>query len=49
MIDVTALLPKILRANGANAELAVKMAWAQRGGPGFRRPTIPIRLVSRRH
>ena len=37
MIDLTALLPKLLRANGANAELAVKIAWSKAAGPGLRR------------
>ncbi|HXI23604.1 MAG TPA: DUF721 domain-containing protein [Pyrinomonadaceae bacterium] len=47
MIDLTALLPKLLRANGANAELAVKLAWSKAAGAGLRRQTIPVRLVSK--
>ena len=47
MIDLTALLPKLLRANGANAELAVKLAWSKAAGAGLRRHTIPVRLVSK--
>src|SRR5437660_3774980 len=47
MIDLTALLPKLLRANGANAELAVKLAWSKAAGAGLRRQTIPLRLVSK--
>src|SRR5947207_11103022 len=38
MIDVTRLLPKIVRAN---PELAVKMAWARAAGEGLRRNTHP--------
>jgi hypothetical protein len=47
MIDLTALLPKLLRANGANAELAVKLAWSKAAGAGLRRQTIPVRLVAK--
>src|SRR6185295_13952933 len=47
MIDLTALLPRLLRANGANAELAVKLAWSKAAGTGLRRHTIPVRLVSK--
>ena len=47
MIDLTALLPRLLRANGANAELAVKIGWSKAAGAGLRRHTIPIRLVSK--
>lgn len=47
MIDLTALLPKLLRANGANAELAVKLAWSKAAGAGLRRETMPVRLVSK--
>src|SRR5205814_6592194 len=47
MIDLTALLPKLLRANGANAELAVKLAWSKAAGTGLRRHTIPVRLESK--
>lgn len=44
MIDLTALLPKLLRTNGANAELAVKLAWTRASGSGLRRQAIPLRL-----
>src|ERR1041385_9333799 len=47
MIDLTALLPKLLRANGANAELAAKLAWSKAAGTGLRRHTIPVRLVAK--
>src|SRR2546429_3294597 len=47
MIGLTALLPKLLRANGANAELAVKLAWSKAAGTGLRRHTIPVRLESK--
>jgi hypothetical protein len=41
MIDVTRLLPRMVRAN---PELAAKIAWAQAAGPGLRRNAIPVRL-----
>ncbi|HYV24451.1 MAG TPA: DUF721 domain-containing protein [Pyrinomonadaceae bacterium] len=47
MIDLTALLPRLLRANGANAELAVKLAWSKAAGTGLRRHTIPVRLTAK--
>ena len=47
MIDLTALLPKLLRANGANAELAVKLAWSKAAGAGLRRATVPVRLAAK--
>ena len=47
MIDLTALLPKLLRANGANAELAAKLAWTKAAGAGLRRHTTPVRLASK--
>jgi hypothetical protein len=47
MIDLTALLPKLLRANGANAELAVKLAWSKAAGAGLRRHTVPVRLAAK--
>jgi hypothetical protein len=47
MIDLTAMLPKLLRANGANAELAVKLAWSKAAGAGLRRATVPVRLVAK--
>src|SRR5437764_9966216 len=47
MIDLNAMLPKLLRANRANAELAVKLAWSKAAGAGLRRYTIPVRLESK--
>src|ERR1041384_7679104 len=47
MSDLTSLLPKLLRANGANAELAVQLAWSKAAGTGLRRQTIPVRLVAK--
>ena len=44
MVDLTRLLPKLLRANGGNPELAVKLAWSRAAGPGLRRQAIPVRL-----
>jgi len=41
MIDLTRLLPKLLRAN---PELAVKLAWARAAGTGLRRQAVPFRL-----
>lgn len=41
MIDLTRLLPKLLRAN---PELAVKLAWARAAGSGLRRQAVPQRL-----
>jgi hypothetical protein len=45
MIDLTRLLPKLLRAN---PELAVKLAWARAAGPGLSRQAVPFRLESGR-
>lgn len=45
MIDLTRLLPKLLRAN---PELAVKLAWARAAGTGLSRQAIPFRLDSGR-
>src|SRR5437870_5721666 len=39
MIDVTRLLPKIVKAN---PELAVKIAWCRAAGEGLRRNTNPF-------
>ena len=47
MIDLTKLLPKLLRANGGNPELAVKMAWSRAAGAGLRAHAIPFRLDGR--
>ena len=44
MVDVTRLLPKLLRANGGNPELAAKLVWARAAGAGLRRHAIPFRL-----
>jgi len=44
MIDLTLLLPGLLRAN---PELAVKVAWDRAAGAGLRRQAIPFRLDGR--
>ena len=44
MIDLTRLLPKLLRAHGG-AELAVRLAWARAAGPHLRRIAIPLNLA----
>lgn len=41
MIDLTRLLPKLLRAN---PDLAVKLAWARAAGSGLSRQAVPFRL-----
>src|SRR5204863_5717598 len=41
MIDLTRLLPKLVRAN---PELAVKLAWSRAAGEGLRRNAIPVSL-----
>jgi hypothetical protein len=41
MIDLTRLLPRLLRAN---PELAVKLAWARAAGTGLARQAVPFRL-----
>jgi len=41
MIDLTRLLPKLVRAN---PELAAKMAWSRAAGEGLRRNAVPVRL-----
>jgi hypothetical protein len=41
MIDITRLLPRMLRAN---PELAAQMAWTQAAGPGLRRNAVPVQL-----
>lgn len=41
MIDVSLLLPKIVRAN---PELAAKLAWARAAGEGLRHNAVPVRL-----
>ena len=42
MTDLTRLLPKLLRANGGNPELAVKLAWRRAAGPGLRQHATPL-------
>ena|SRR5947207_10850638 len=44
MIDLTLLLPKLLRSN---PELAVKLAWTRAAGTGLRRQVVPFRLEHR--
>ena len=41
MIDLTRLLPKLVRAN---PELAAKLAWTRAAGAGLRRHAVPVRL-----
>lgn len=43
MIDLSRLVPKLLRANGGNLELAVKVAWSRAAGPGLRRHAVALR------
>ena len=45
MLDLTRILPKLLRAN---PELAVKLAWARAAGTGLARQAVPFRLDSGR-
>ena len=47
MIDLSKLLPNLLRANGGNVELAVKLAWSRAAGTGLRPHAIPFRLDGR--
>jgi len=47
MIDLNRLLPKLLRANGGNPELAVKLAWSRAAGPGLSRHAVAVRLQGR--
>ena len=47
MIDLTKLLPKLLRANGGNPEMAVKLAWSRAAGGGLREHAIPVRVDGR--
>ena len=44
MIDLTTVLPRLLRTTGANKELAVNLAWTRAAGSGLRRHTAPLRL-----
>jgi hypothetical protein len=41
MIEITQILPRLLRAN---PEVAVKLAWARTAGAGLRRQTTLVRL-----
>jgi hypothetical protein len=41
MIDLTRLLPRLLRAN---PELSVKLAWARAAGAGLSRQAVPFRF-----
>ena len=43
MIDLTRILPKLLKANGG-PELAVKLAWARAAGAGLRSHAAALRL-----
>ncbi len=47
MIDLSRLVPKLLRANGGNLELAVKLAWSLAAGAGLRRHAVPVRWRER--
>lgn len=47
MIDLTRLLPKLLQANGGNAELAARLAWSRAAGPGLRPHAVPTYLQGR--
>jgi Dna[CI] antecedent DciA-like protein len=44
MVDITKLLPRLLRAN---PELAAKLAWSQAAGEGLRRNAIPVNLIGK--
>lgn len=44
MVDLTKLLPRLLRAN---PELAAKLAWSQAAGEGLRRNAIPVSLIGK--
>ena len=44
MIDVTRLLPRIVKAN---PDLAAKLAWARAAGEGVRRNAVAVRLQGR--
>ena len=44
MVDLTKLLPRLLRAN---PELAAKLAWSRAAGEGLRRNAIPVSLVGK--
>jgi len=44
MVDLTKLLPRLLRAN---PEVAAKLAWSRAVGEGLRRNAIPVSLVGK--
>ena len=44
MVDLTKLLPRLLRAN---PEMAAKLAWSRAVGEGLRRNAIPVSLVGK--
>jgi len=44
MIDLNRLLPKLLRTQGGNPELAAKLAWSRAAGPGMRGHAVATRL-----
>ena len=44
MVDLTKLLPRLLRAN---PELAAKLAWSRAAGEGLRRNAIPVSLIGK--
>lgn len=42
MLDLSRLMPKLLRAPGGNPELAVKLAWSLAAGVGLRRHAVAV-------
>ena len=44
MVDLTKLLPRLVRAN---PELASKLAWSRAAGEGLRRNTFPLSLTGK--
>jgi hypothetical protein len=42
--DLTRILPKLLKANGGNPELAVKLAWGRAAGAGLKPHATALRL-----
>jgi len=50
MVDLSRLLPKLLKASGSNPELAeeiAKLAWTRAAGAGLRYHAVPFRLYRR--
>jgi hypothetical protein len=50
MIDLARLLPKLLKAGGANpelAEIAARIAWTRAAGEGLRPHAVPFRLFGK--